>query len=157
MSQAIRMSAQAQLDGTAEKCALLVAIDELVKSKKTADIETIALYEWACRDFFDYEIEYADTLGPLRARWAKANPSSPHAVKCLQACLEKWDLVSAQQVCGASRDPQSTFWLLTLDRSQPPWTRPTPTPPTAGTCSGTSLSPSFSQYVFLPQTLERIV
>ncbi|KAJ4291433.1 hypothetical protein N0V88_006026 [Collariella sp. IMI 366227] len=119
--EAIRMSAQAQLDGTAEKCALLVAIDELVKSKKTADIETIALYEWACRDFFDYEIEYADTLGPLRARWAKANSSSPHAVKCLQACLEKWDLVSAQQIATSldkahanTSDRRYMFWNITL-------------------------------------------
>jgi hypothetical protein len=96
--QAIKICAESQLDGTAEKCGLLVAIDDLVKSKKTADIDTVELYEWACRDFFDYEVEYADTLGPLRARWAKANPGSPLALQCLQACLEKWDLVSAQQV-----------------------------------------------------------
>ena len=101
-SQAIKMCAESQLDGTAEKCAALVAIDDLVKNKKTTpDIDTLELYEWACRDFFDYEVEYADTLGPLRARWAKANPGSPLALQCVQACLEKWDLVSAQQVCTA--------------------------------------------------------
>jgi hypothetical protein len=94
------MSAQSQLDGTLEKCAMLAAIDELVKNKKaTPDIDTIELYEWACHDFFDYEVDYADTLGPLRARWAKANPGSPLALQCLQSCLENWDLVSAQQVC----------------------------------------------------------
>lgn len=92
------MCAQSQLDGTLEKCAMLVAIDDLVKTKKTPDIDTIELYEWACRDFFDYEVEFADTLGPLRARWAKANPGSPLALQCLQSCLENWDLVSAQQV-----------------------------------------------------------
>ena len=92
------MSAQSQLDGTLEKCAMLVAIDELVKTKKTPDIDTIELYEWACRDFFDDEVDYADTLGPLRARWAKANPSTPLALQCLQSCLDNWDLVSAQQV-----------------------------------------------------------
>lgn len=92
------MCAESQLDGTAEKCGVLVAIDELIKSKKTPDIDAVELYEWACRDFLGYEIEYAETLGPLRARWAKANPTSPLAVQCLQACLEKWDLVSAQQV-----------------------------------------------------------
>lgn len=78
---------------------MLVAVDELVKNKKTPDIDTIELYEWACHDFFDREVEFTDTLGPLRARWAKANPSNPLALECLQVCLEKWDLVSAQQVC----------------------------------------------------------
>jgi N-terminal acetyltransferase B complex non-catalytic subunit len=92
------MCAESQLDDTPVKCGLLVALDELVKNKKTPDIETIELYEWACRDFFGHEVDYTDTLGPLRARWAKANPGTPQAVKCLQVCLERWDLVSAQQV-----------------------------------------------------------
>lgn len=96
--QALKICAESQLDGAAEKCGVLAAVEELVKNKKTPDIETIELYEWACRDFFDYDVEYADTLGPLRARWAKANPNSPLALQCLQACLERWDLVSAQQV-----------------------------------------------------------
>lgn len=99
-SQVIKMCAESQLDGIAEKCGILAAIDELVKNKKTPDMDTIELYEWACRDFFDYDVEYADTLGPLRARWVKAYPKSPLAMQCLQACLEKWDLVSAQQVCN---------------------------------------------------------
>lgn len=105
-SQVVRICAESQLDGTAEKCAALSAIDELVKTKKTPDIDVIELYEWACRDFFDYDVEYADTLGPLRVRWAKANPGSPLALQCLQACLEKWDLVSAQQVCHPSPVPE---------------------------------------------------
>ncbi|KAL2134445.1 hypothetical protein VTI74DRAFT_157 [Chaetomium olivicolor] len=119
--EVIKMCAESQLDGTAEKCGVLVAIDELVKNKKTADIDTIELYEWACRDFFGYEVEYADTLGPLRARWAKANPGSPLAVQCLQACLEKWDLVSAQQIATSldkahanSADRRYMFWNITL-------------------------------------------
>jgi hypothetical protein len=108
------MVAQSQLDGTLEKCAMLVAIDELVKSKKSPDIDTIELYEWACGDFFDFEVEYADTLGPLRARWAKANPASPLALQCLQSCLENWDLVSAQQVCISTRAlTAARVWSLT--------------------------------------------
>ncbi|KXX79150.1 N-alpha-acetyltransferase 25, NatB auxiliary subunit [Madurella mycetomatis] len=119
--EAIKMCAESQLDGTAEKCGVLVAIDELIKSKKTPDIDTVELYEWACRDFLGYEIEYAETLGPLRARWAKANPTSPLAVQCLQACLEKWDLVSAQQIATTldkthtnSTDRRYLFWNITL-------------------------------------------
>jgi len=113
--QAIKMCAQSQLDGTLEKCAMLVAIDDLVKTKKTPDIDTIELYEWACRDFFDYEVEFADTLGPLRARWAKANPGSPLALQCLQSCLENWDLVSAQQVGLPSSTPASPLANLRQD------------------------------------------
>ncbi|KAK4100431.1 hypothetical protein N658DRAFT_507941 [Parathielavia hyrcaniae] len=119
--EAIKMCAESQLDGTAEKCGVVVAIDDLVKSKKTPDIETIELYEWACRDFFDYEVEYADTLGPLRVRWAKANPGSPLALQCLQSCLEKWDLVSAQQIATSldkayanTADRRYMFWNITL-------------------------------------------
>ncbi|KAK4124351.1 hypothetical protein N657DRAFT_655625 [Parathielavia appendiculata] len=119
--EAIKMCAESQLDGTAQKCGVLVAIDDFVKSKKTPDLDTIELYEWACRDFFDYEVEYADTLGPLRARWAKANPGSPLALQCLQACLEKWDLVSAQQIATSldkayanTADRRYMFWSITL-------------------------------------------
>ncbi|KAK4241209.1 N-acetyltransferase B complex non catalytic subunit-domain-containing protein [Achaetomium macrosporum] len=119
--EVIKVCAEAQLDGTAEKVAVLAVIDELVKNKKTPDIDTIELYEWACRDFFDYEVEYADTLGPLRVRWAKANPSSPLALQCLQACLERWDLVSAQQIATTLdktyanlADRRYMFWNITL-------------------------------------------
>jgi hypothetical protein len=107
------MCAESQLDGTAEKCAVLVAVDELVKNKKTPDMDTIELYEWACRDFFDYDVEYADTLGPLRARWVKANPKNPQAMQCLQSCLEKWDLGSAQQVCDLITEPPGSLLKLT--------------------------------------------
>jgi len=77
---------------------VLNAIEELAKQKAVPDIDTIELYEWAAGEFIGEEIEYADTLGPLRVRWAKANPKGPLAMGCLQSCLEYWDLVSAQQV-----------------------------------------------------------
>ncbi|KAK4142908.1 N-acetyltransferase B complex non catalytic subunit-domain-containing protein [Dichotomopilus funicola] len=119
--EAIKMAAEAQLENTAEKCAVFGAIEELVKDKKSPDIDTIELYEWACRDFFDAEVEYADSLGPLRARWAKANPSSPLALQCLRSCLEKWDLVSAQQIATSldkayanTSDRRYMFWNITL-------------------------------------------
>ena len=96
-TQAIRISAESQLDGTAEKCSVLVAIDALLKSKTVPDFDTLELYEWAALDFLE-DIDYADTIGPLRARWVKANPKSPLAVPSLQSCLEYWDLVSAQQI-----------------------------------------------------------
>lgn len=119
--QAIRVSTEAQLQGTAEKCAVLVHVDELVRSKKTPDIDTLDLYEWACQDFIGYEIDFAETFGPLRARWVKANASSPMASSCLQGCLEQWDLVSAQQIAATldktyanTTDRRYMFWNITL-------------------------------------------
>lgn len=97
---------------------MLAAIDELNKNKKTPDIDTIELYEWAVRDFLGYEAEYADTLGPLRARWAKANPGSPRAVHCLQACVDRWDLVSAQQVRQVCSRTSSLSRPIFCDRAQ---------------------------------------
>ncbi|KAK1753348.1 N-acetyltransferase B complex non catalytic subunit-domain-containing protein [Echria macrotheca] len=119
--EAIKVCAESQLDGAAERCGILVAIEDLVKQKTVVDIDTLELYEWAASDFLQSEIEYADTLGPLRVRWAKANPKSPLALQCLQACLEYWDLVSAQQISTAldkaylnSGDRRYMFWSITL-------------------------------------------
>ncbi|KAK1830396.1 N-alpha-acetyltransferase 25, NatB auxiliary subunit [Podospora conica] len=118
---AIKICAESQLDGAAEKCSVLTAIDELVRQKTVPDIDTLELYEWAAWDFIGGEIEYADTLGPLRVRWAKANPKSPVAIQCLRSCLEYWDLVSAQQISTAldrayvnSGDRRHMFWSITL-------------------------------------------
>ena len=41
---------------------------------------------------------YSESLGVLRMRWARANPNSPAALSCFQACLREWDLVNAQKV-----------------------------------------------------------
>ncbi|KAK0610996.1 N-acetyltransferase B complex non catalytic subunit-domain-containing protein [Immersiella caudata] len=119
--EAIKVSAESQLDGAAERGAVLNAIEDLVKQKTVPDIDTIELYEWAAGDFIGEEIEYADTLGPLRVKWAKANPKSPLAMGCLQSCLEYWDLVSAQQISTAldkahlnSGDRRFMFWSITL-------------------------------------------
>jgi len=117
---AIKISAQSQLDGAAEKSAVLVAIDKLVQSKTAPDIDVLELYEWAAKDFFQ-DVEYSKALGPLRARWVKANPKSPLTLQCLQACLEHWDLVSAQQIAAImdkthvnSSDRRYMFWSITL-------------------------------------------
>ncbi|KAK4445090.1 N-acetyltransferase B complex non catalytic subunit-domain-containing protein [Podospora aff. communis PSN243] len=119
--EAIKVSAESQLDGAADRGAVLNAIEELVKQKTVPDIDTIELYEWAAGDLIGEEIEYADTLGPLRVKWAKANPKSPLAMGCLQSCLEYWDLVSAQQISTAldkahlnSGDRKFMFWSITL-------------------------------------------
>ncbi|KAK0648927.1 N-acetyltransferase B complex non catalytic subunit-domain-containing protein [Cercophora newfieldiana] len=119
--EAIKVAAESKLDGAAESGAVLTAIEELAKQKTVPDIDTIELYEWAADDFIGEEIEYADTLGPLRVKWAKANPKSPLAMGCLQSCLEYWDLVSAQQISTAldkaylnSGDRRYMFWSITL-------------------------------------------
>ena len=108
------------------------------------DIDTLELYEWAAWDFIGGEIEYADTLGPLRVRWAKANPKSPVAIQCLRSCLEYWDLVSAQQVscCGVWGGTPGADGGGRFRRR---WTGPMSTRATGGTCFGALPSPFFFQ------------
>ena len=77
----------------------LGAIQDLVQSKSITDADILDLYEWAILDIRPFSpAEYAKSLGTLRVRWVKANPKHPAAVQCLEACVRRWDLVSAQQV-----------------------------------------------------------
>lgn len=75
----------------------MVAADQLVKGKATPELDIIELYEWACQDVVP-DLDYADIFGPLRSRWAKANPKAPAAIQCLRACIDQKDLNDAQQV-----------------------------------------------------------
>lgn len=62
------------------------------------DADGIDLLEWATQDLLE-EDDYADTLGPLRVRAAKASSKDRNqTTRCLESCLLHWDLVSAQQV-----------------------------------------------------------
>lgn len=74
-----------------------MAADQLLKGKATPELEVIELYEWACRDAL-VGSDYANIFGPLRSRWAKANPKNPNAIQCLHACIEQNDVYNAQQV-----------------------------------------------------------
>lgn len=94
----MRICAESKIGGADAECALLAAVDELSKGEHAVDIDTIDLYEYFVQDFLDSEIEYADTLGPLRARWVKHNPKDERAVDCLRTCLEYGDIGSAQMV-----------------------------------------------------------
>lgn len=95
-----------------EKSAVVVAVDALVQDKTaTIDIDSIELYEWALQDAW-LPVDYSKTVGALRARWAKANPSNPAVVDCLEACVREWDLVNAQQVSmltSPSPSPRATM------------------------------------------------
>lgn len=84
-----------------EKSAVVFAVDALARDKNAVpDFDSIELYEWALREAAP-PLDYAQSIGLLRARWAKANPTSPNVVECLKACVLAWDLVNAQQVCPA--------------------------------------------------------
>lgn len=81
-----------------EKSAVVFAVDAMVRDKTAVpDFDSIELYEWALRDAAP-PLDFSQSIGVLRARWAKANPTSPHVVECLRACVLAWDLVNAQQV-----------------------------------------------------------
>lgn len=86
------------MDTVADKAAVVSAVDTLVKDKTAAlDIDSVELFEWALQEM-GLPYDYSQTIGVLRARWAKANPSSPAVIQCLEACILAWDLVNAQQV-----------------------------------------------------------
>ncbi|KAH8900932.1 hypothetical protein GQ53DRAFT_790362 [Thozetella sp. PMI_491] len=120
--EAIKHCAQSQLDTANDTFAALVAVQELVQSKPVIDSDVLDLYEWAILDLKPFSPEqYAATLGTLRVRWVKANPKSSAAVQCLEACVRRWDLVSAQQIAVAldkahatSKDHRYMFWSIAL-------------------------------------------
>lgn len=86
------------MDTVADKAALVATVDALVADKSAVlDIDSIELHEWALQEM-GLPYDYSQTIGVLRARWAKANPSNPAVLECLEACILAWDLVNAQQV-----------------------------------------------------------
>lgn len=99
------------MDTVTEKSAVVFAVDALVRDKTAVpDFDSIELYEWALKEAAP-PLEFSQSIGVLRARWAKANPTSPNVVECLKACVLAWDLVSAQQV---GLPGHSLFCLLGL-------------------------------------------
>ncbi len=97
--QAIKYCAQSQVDTAGAVFVALGAIQDLARSKSVADVDVLDLYEWAILDIKQFSpAQYAETLGSLRVRWVKANPKHSAGIQCLEACVRRWDLVSAQQV-----------------------------------------------------------
>ncbi|POS71335.1 hypothetical protein DHEL01_v210268, partial [Diaporthe helianthi] len=119
--EAIRVCAESQLDTVAEKSAVVFAVDALARDKNALpDFDSIELYEWALKEAAP-PLDYAQTIGVLRARWAKANPTSPNVVECLKACVLAWDLVNAQQIAATldkgqpgTNNGKNTFWNIAL-------------------------------------------
>ncbi|KAL2273062.1 hypothetical protein FJTKL_05588 [Diaporthe vaccinii] len=119
--EAIRICAESQLDTVTEKSAVVFAVDALARDKNAVpDFDSIELYEWALREAAP-PLDYAQSIGVLRARWAKANPASPNVVECLKACVLAWDLVNAQQIAATldkgqpgKNNGKNTFWSITL-------------------------------------------
>lgn len=97
-SQTIKVCAEAQMDTVTERSSVVLAVDALVRDKTVVpDIDSIELFEWALQDA-GFPHDFSQSIGALRARWAKANPTSPAVVESLRACVLAWDLVNAQQV-----------------------------------------------------------
>lgn len=89
------------LDEPTAKLAAVAAVHKYVQDGTVIkDAESIDLLEWATMSLMP-EREFADTLGQLRVRAAKASPKDHAAVyKCLESCLLHWDLVGAQQIAA---------------------------------------------------------
>ncbi|EON99427.1 putative n-acetyltransferase b complex non catalytic subunit protein [Phaeoacremonium minimum UCRPA7] len=119
--EAIRACAESQLEGPSERSAAVLALDALVRNPTAVpDVETLDLYEWACRDA-QPSLAYSETLGALRSRWVKANPRSVLGIECLKACIQNWDLINAQQIAATldkaspnTNDRRYMFWNVTL-------------------------------------------
>ncbi|KAF3762774.1 hypothetical protein M406DRAFT_264927 [Cryphonectria parasitica EP155] len=134
--EAVRICAESQTDAVTEKSGVVTAVNALVRDKTAAlDIDIIELYEWALQDS-GFPFDYSKTIGTLRARVAKANPSSPVVLECLEACVLAWDLVNAQQIAATldrvqtgKNDGKSLYWSITLTHllaaSRCPFPRPT--------------------------------
>ncbi|KJZ80075.1 hypothetical protein HIM_00789 [Hirsutella minnesotensis 3608] len=97
----VKICAESQLDDPAAKLTAVEALRRFVKDGVVVkDVDGIDLLEWAVLDLIPDD-EYADTLGPLRARAVKASPKDKvAATRCLESCLLHWDLVSAQQIAA---------------------------------------------------------
>ncbi|ROV88051.1 hypothetical protein VMCG_10410 [Cytospora schulzeri] len=119
--EAIKVCAESQMDTVGEKSGIVFAIDALVRDKTAVpDFDSLELYEWSIKEA-GVPLDYSQTIGVLRARWAKANATSPHVVECLRSCVLAWDLVNAQQIAATldkgqpgKNDGKHMFWSITL-------------------------------------------
>ncbi|KAM4054304.1 n-acetyltransferase B complex (NatB) non catalytic subunit [Hirsutella rhossiliensis] len=97
----VKICAESQLDDPVAKFAAVAAVRQFVRAGTVVkDVDAIDLLEWATLDLMD-EADFAESLGALRVRAAKASPKDRNAVtRCLESCLLHWDLVSAQQIAA---------------------------------------------------------
>lgn len=130
--EVLKICAESQLDDPAAKYAAITAVHTYVKDGTVVkDADGIDLLEWATRHLLE-EHDFAQTLGPLRVRAAKASPKDQNqTTRCLESCLLHWDLVSAQQIAALidKSFPQERaflFWnivithLLAISTQAPP-------------------------------------
>jgi N-terminal acetyltransferase B complex non-catalytic subunit len=128
----VKICAESQLDSPVEKSAAVIAVHKYIKQGTVLkDLESIELLEWAIQPAIS-EREFSETLGPLRVRLVKGAPKDKASgTRCLESCLLRWDLVSAQQIaaildksCPSERN--FLFWnivithLLAIDERCPP-------------------------------------
>lgn len=113
-NQFLRICAESKLDSPAEKYGVVFLVDSLLKNAEVpADLESVELLEWAY-PAEQFSASYSQTIGLLRLRWVKANTkNSPAVLSCLEACIQQWDLVNAQQVICF----QMTFLSLSFSLS----------------------------------------
>ena len=95
----MKLVAESKIDDPSLKFAAVNALRKYVKEGTTIkDVDAVDLLDWATTDFTSHS-EFADLIGVMRVRAAKAAPKDKIATtRCLESCLLHWDLVSAQQV-----------------------------------------------------------
>ncbi|KAF4457038.1 hypothetical protein F53441_953 [Fusarium austroafricanum] len=116
----VKICAESQLDDPASKFAAITAIDKYVREGTVVkDVDALDLLEWASQGL-NNDDGFPETLGPLRARLAKAAPKDKiGASRCLESCLLHWDLVSAQQTSPQSPpEKKKLYGMLALKQIQ---------------------------------------
>ncbi|KAK1985248.1 N-acetyltransferase B complex non catalytic subunit [Colletotrichum cereale] len=118
--EAVRICAESHLESPLEKASPLIAIHKLVKDTSAVrDADSLELLEWASEGFMQHQ-GFAETFGPLKLRYVKANPKDKNGgTRCLESCLLHWDLVSAQQIAAVldrsfPQERSFMFWNIAI-------------------------------------------
>ncbi|GKT40674.1 uncharacterized protein ColSpa_00855 [Colletotrichum spaethianum] len=118
--EAVKICAESHLESPLEKASPLIAIQKLAKDPSAVrDADTLELLEWASEGFMEDQ-DFAETFGPLKLRYVKANPKDKNGgTRCLESCLLHWDLISAQQIAAVldrsfPQERSFMFWNIAI-------------------------------------------
>lgn len=111
LSQAIEIAAKSRGDNATDRTIGREVVQAMVNDNTVLkDVDALDLYEFAIDGL---SMDYAKTIGVLRARLAKALPKDQNiGLECLEACMWHSDWENAQEVSLAHSN--LSFSKLTL-------------------------------------------
>ncbi|KAI8628083.1 hypothetical protein F5Y19DRAFT_465407 [Xylariaceae sp. FL1651] len=95
--KAVEIAAKSHSDNPVDRVTGSEAVQTMVEDNTIIrDVDTLDLYEFACDRL---SVDYARTIGVLRARLVKALPrDQTSGIKCLEACVWNSDWENAQEI-----------------------------------------------------------